>query len=222
MTLWLSHHTLLLFLMLFLWFLLACIFLSIYNSVLLYLNLRSISHIFFVFYAAFLPCSSPISLLQTAPRSLPVLQTAPRSLPVLQTFSFSSCSPVWKFFLPRSMFSSLLLLLSFICLVCVSYHCRFSVLCTLGIISRLLPLILSLPISIFFVSSCSFFFRKLLSWSFPCSDPIRFLLKIFRISLAFPLAPPLYPPIAQYRLHMAMTIPSFLLPLCPSFSYKNI
>ena len=212
MTLWLSHHTLLLFLMLFLWFLLACIFLSIYNSVLLYLNLRSISHIFFVFYAAFLPCSSPISL----------LQTAPRSLPVLQTFSFSSCSPVWKFFLPRSMFSSLLLLLSFICLVCVSHHCRFSVLCTLGIISRLLPLILSLPISIFFVSSCSFFFRKLLSWSFPCSDPIRFLLKIFRISLAFPLAPPLYPPIAQYRLHMAMTIPSFLLPLCPSFSYKNI
>ena len=66
----LSLHTLLLFLMLFLWFLLACILLSIYNLVFLYLNLRSISHIFFVFYPVFLPCSSSIPLLQTAPRSL--------------------------------------------------------------------------------------------------------------------------------------------------------
>ena len=185
--LWLFLHTLLLFLMIFLWFLLACILLSIYNLVLSYLNLRSISHIFFVFYPVFLPC----------PSTIPLLQTAPWSLPVLQTSSFSSCSPVWKFFLSRSMFSSLLLLLCFSCLVCVSHHWRFSIVCTLGTLSR------------------SFFFQKLLSWSSPCSVPIRFPSKIFWISLAFSLAPLFYPLSAQYRLHMSMTIPFFLLPLCP-------
>ena len=193
-----------LFLMLFLLFLLSCILLSIYNLVLSYLTLRSIWHIFFIFYPVFLPCS----------RRIPLLQTAPHSLAVLQTSSFSSCSPIWKFFLPRSVFSSLLLLLSFSCLVCVSHHCRFSVVCTLGTLSRPLLLIFALLISILFISPCSFFFRKLLSWSFPYSVPIQFPLKIFWIFLAFPLVPLLYPSSAQYRLHMSMTIPSFL-PPCP-------